>query len=129
MTIRDPLSWLTVLGIGGVLSAIVVGLFNRRKVSGDYVTAIAGAATSLVDPLREEIARLHKQIEDQDARHRRECAELRDELEETRAELAGTREECETSASRLTEELQDARAEVIALRAELAGSAGGVVGD
>jgi hypothetical protein len=115
------LGYLTALGIGGVFAALVAGIFNRRRVSGDYVTAIAGAATTLVRPLQDEVARLMAALTAQQDRHTLEVAALRDELAQTQAELRESYGDCERRTSQLTERLEDAREAVRLLRQKLDG--------
>lgn len=110
------LTVLTALGIGSVVTALVAGLFQRRKVSGDYVTAIAGAATTLVQPLQAEVARLQGDLEKQKSQCTQEVAALRDELEETRQDLREARVDAHEEVSRLREELGDAQRILSALR-------------
>jgi DNA anti-recombination protein RmuC len=106
------LGYLTALGIGGVLVALITGIFQRRKVSGDFVGSLATAAATLNQPLERSVARLEATLDAQEARHNREVAQLRDELEETRADLRESRNDCEAATGLLTEQLEDARATV-----------------
>lgn len=58
------------LGLAGVLSAIVAGLFGRRKMSADVVKTINEAADTAV-----------KRVEDDNARLRRENKELDEKVD------------------------------------------------
>lgn len=45
------------IGIGGVLAAVITGLFSRRKLSADATKIITDAASGVVAELRTELGR------------------------------------------------------------------------
>lgn len=51
------LSLLTAVGVGSVITALVTGLFGKRKLSADATKIITEAAGGLVKDLRDENAR------------------------------------------------------------------------
>lgn len=112
----NVLDLLTVLGIGTIPAAVIYGWFNRRKTSAEAVSLITNAATSLVHPLQDEVARLQKELKEQATNYQAEIAELRRQLGETRTELERTRTSCEGEAAILRRMVDDGRIEIQRLR-------------
>jgi hypothetical protein len=54
----DVLAWVTGTGVGVVVVETVRGVFQRRKMGGDYAERMAAAANSLVEPLSKRNAAL-----------------------------------------------------------------------
>jgi TolA-binding protein len=108
----NPLDLLTVLGIGTIPAAVIYGWFNRKKTSADAVSSIASAATSLVHPLQEEVARLQTALVAQARQHHAEVEELRGQLVQTQKLLARTKETCEGETAILRRMVDDGRIEM-----------------
>lgn len=73
-------------GLGAIASAILVGLFNKRKLGADATEVLTRAAAGIAERLEKELAR--KQEE-----HNAEVSELRDEVRAGREELARVKRE------------------------------------
>lgn len=86
--------WLQALGlvgVGGVLVALVNGLFSKRKLSADATKIITDAASGVVERLRDENLRVSAELatvrEAQQAAQRREAERDRRERERDHALL------------------------------------------
>jgi hypothetical protein len=55
---NEIVQWVTGVGIGGILLAIVNGLFSKRKLSAEATKIITDAASGVVQNLRDENARV-----------------------------------------------------------------------
>lgn len=75
---------LTSLGIGGILAAIVTGLFGRKKASADAAAVIGDTARELLQPLRERL----QDMAQEEKRMRRRVEDLEADLRWLRAERA-----------------------------------------
>ena len=96
-----PLDWFVALGVGGLIIEIIRGIFQRRRMGGDYADRMASAASALVDPLRRRVQEADDEVSD--LRRRLRLAE--NEVEMLRSELADARHEVEM----LRDLLADAR--------------------
>jgi hypothetical protein len=59
----DVLAWVTGTGVGVVVVETVRGVFQRRKMGGDYAERMAAAANALVEPLSRRNATLSAENE------------------------------------------------------------------
>ena len=82
------LQWAIALGVGAIVNEIIRSMFQRKKMDADAAASITNAAktitdsaTSLLNPLHDEIAGLRRQVE-----------ELTAELAATRTELSHLRD-------------------------------------
>lgn len=75
---------LTSLGVGAILSALVTGLFSRKKVSADATAILTETARELLQPLRDRIA----EMSGEEKRLRRRVEDLESDLRWLRAERA-----------------------------------------
>lgn len=55
---NEVIQWVTGVGIGGILLALVNGLFTKRKLSAEATKIITDAASGVVQNLRDENARV-----------------------------------------------------------------------
>lgn len=101
------LQWAIALGIGGIAAEIVRSLFQRKNMAPDAAKTITEAATSLLAPLREELAAERAEHSRELKAERIKVAEVRDELKQALTEAKGLRNE-----------LAMARVEADALRAD-----------
>lgn len=75
---------LTSLGVGAILSAVITGLFGRRKMQADAAAVISDTARELLQPLRERVGELNRE----EARMRHRIEDLESDLRWMRAERA-----------------------------------------
>lgn len=93
------LDWLVALGVGGLIIEIIRGIFQRKRMGGDYADRMASAASALVDPLRRRVQEADDEVSD--LRRRLRLAE--NEVEMLRSELADARHEVEMLRDMLAE--------------------------
>lgn len=79
----------TALGVGAVITAVVTGLFGRKKSKADAADVLAETATELIAPLRERITELTNQLKEEKEDNRR----LRHKVEDIEQDLRWLRAE------------------------------------
>lgn len=131
MSSTEILQWAIALGLGAILAEIVRSFLQRKKMGADAAKTITEAATSLLGPLREELAAERAEHSLELKAERIKVAEVRKELDQAlteakylRGELAMARVEAD-ALRRDREEYRakdrDQQAEIISLKRRLAG--------
>lgn len=119
MTQQDVLELLIASGFGAIVAALIAGLFQRRKMSGDYINSLASAAHVLVDPLSKRLTDTEAELRNQKSAHELEVKSLHLEIAEARRALQGAVDDCENRTTLLTRRLAAAEDEVIRLKHRL----------
>lgn len=67
---------LAALGVGSVVTAVVTGLFSKRKLGAEATEIITNAASSVVKTLENQLARSERQCREDQVKHERQMNEM-----------------------------------------------------
>jgi septal ring factor EnvC (AmiA/AmiB activator) len=91
--ITEIAALLAAVGVGGVITAIVNGVFNRKPRDADVESKTVQNALALVEPYRNQVSDVRRETQEHLNELRQQVADLRERNIEITAELKATREQ------------------------------------